>query len=165
MPPAPQTPHALKAGAALFALWSVLHIWVPLEGYRVHLADGVAGTTHMLTGGSAVPHGAYKLPTDAATTLAQSRLFLNFVTDVGGYGVLGLFVARGLWTNRNAWLCFTLGVVCIGIADLAFLFFMVLSGVIEQNLGAVAGPIIWFAAIVVTPFGLPPRGAAATKRA
>ena len=165
MPPAPPTPPALKAGAALFLLWSVLHIWVPLEGYRVYLADGNAGTTHMLTGGSAVPHGAYKQSTDAATTLAQSRLFLNFVTDVGGYGVLGLFVAHGLWTNRNVWQWYTVGVVCIGIADLAFLFFMVLSGVIELNLGTVAGPIVWFAAIVVTPLGLPPRGAAATKRA
>ena len=105
MPPASQTPPALKAGAALFALWSVLHIWVPLEGYRVYLADGVAGTTHMLTGGSAVPHGSYKLPADAATTLAQGRLFLNFVTDVGGYGVLGLVVAHGLWTNRNGSCC------------------------------------------------------------
>ena len=159
------SPPALKAGAALFALWSILHIWVPLEGYRVHLADGVAGTSRMLTGGRAVPHGAYRLPSDAATTLAQSRLFLNFVTDVGGYGVLGLFVARGLWTNRNAWLCFTLGALVIGIADMAFLCFMVLSGVIEPGLGAVAGPIIWFLALLVTPFGLAPRGAAATKRA
>ena len=151
------SPAALQAGAALFALWSVLHIWVPLEGYRVHLAEGPAGAWRMLTGGAAVPPGAYRLATDGPTQLAQSRLFLNFVTDVGGYGVLGLFVARGLWTNRNARLWFTLGAVVIGIADLAFLFLMVLSGVIEANLGAVAGPIIWFIAVVVTPFGLPPH--------
>ena len=157
---------ALKAGAALFALWSVLHIWVPLEGYRVYLADGNAGAARMLTGGAAVPHGAYRLPSDAPTTLAQSRLFLNFVTDVGAVGVLGLFVAHGLWHNRNARLCFALGVVVIGIADLAFLFLMVLSGVIELSLGAVSGPIIWFLAVAVTPFGLPKLGdGRAAKRA
>ena len=151
------SPAALQAGAALFALWSVLHIWVPLEGYRVVLADGPAGAWHMVTGGHAVPHGAYRLPADGPTQLAQSRLFLNFVTDVGGYGVLGLFVARGLWTNRNARLWFALGALVIGIADLAFLFFMVLSGVIEPGPGAVAGPIIWLLAVIVTPFGLPPH--------
>jgi hypothetical protein len=43
---------ARKAGAALFLLWSVLHIWVPLEGYRVYAAEGNAGAWHMVTGGS-----------------------------------------------------------------------------------------------------------------
>lgn len=149
------TPLALKAGALLFLLWSVLHIWVPFEGYRVYLAEGPAGMWHMMTGGHAVPHGAYRLPLDAPSALAQSRLFLNFVTDVGGYGVLGLFVAHGLWRNSNPWLWYALGVLVIGIADMAFLFAMVLSGVIEPGLGAVAGPVIWFIAVLVTPLGLP----------
>jgi hypothetical protein len=104
---------------------------------------------------------------DAPTLAAQSHLFLNFVTDVGGYGVLGLFIARGLWLNEHARLCFTLGAFVIGIADLAFLFFMVLSGIIEPGLGAVAGPIIWFLALLVTPFGLPApaKGGGGAKRA
>ena len=158
---------ARKAGALLFLLWSVLHIWVPLEGFRVHAAAGLAGTSKMLTGGSAVPHGAYRLPTDAATASAQTHLFLNFVSDVGGYGVLGLFVARGLWLDENATLCYALGALVIGIADLAFTFCMVLPGIIELNLGSIAGPIIWVIALVVTPFGLAASGAAkaSSKRA
>lgn len=159
------SPVALKAGAALFALWSVLHLWVPLEGYRVYAAEGNVGAWRMVTGGAAVPHGAYQQPADAASVLAQSRLFLNFVTDVGGLGVLGLFVAHGLWHNVNARFCFTLGAVVIGIADLAFLFLMVTSGVISAGPGAVAGPVIWFLALLVTPFGLPPASQAAKKRA
>jgi hypothetical protein len=152
------TPAAQKAGAALFLLWSVLHLWVPLEGYRVYLTEGAAGCFHMLTGGAKVPHGAYKVSPDAATVFANTHLFLNFVTDVGSAGVLGLFVARGLWLNENPWLCYTLGTVVIGICDLAFLFFMVLSGVIALGPETVAGPVIWFVAVAVTPFGLPKTG-------
>ena len=157
---------ARKAGALLFLLWSVLHLWVPFEGFRVHAAEGIAGTARMLTGGRAVPHGAYQLPKDAATAAAQTHLFLNFVTDVGGYGALGLFVARGLWLDEHAWLCYALGAFVIGIADLAFTFFMVLPGIIELNLGTVAGPVIWLLAVAVTPLGLLGGGAkASTKRA
>jgi len=46
-------------------------------------------------------------------------------------------------------------VVVIGIADLAFLFCMVTPGVIELNAGTVGGPVIWFLALLITPFGLP----------
>ena len=149
------TPAAQKAGAALFLLWSVLHLWVPLEGFRVYATEGAAGCFKMLTGGAKVPPGAYKVSPDAATVFANTHLFLNFVSDVGSAGVLGLFVARGLWRNENAWLCYTLGTVVIGICDLAFLFFMVLSGVIALGPETVAGPAIWFAAVAITPFGLP----------
>jgi hypothetical protein len=44
----------------------------------------------------------------------------------------------------------------IGIADLAFLFCMVTPGVIVLNAGTVGGPVIWFLALLITPFGLPP---------
>jgi hypothetical protein len=54
-----------------------------------------------------------------------------------------------------AWLGYAMGVVVIGIADLAFLFCMVTPGVIELNAGTVGGPVIWFLALLITPFGLP----------
>ena len=44
----------------------------------------------------------------------------------------------------------------IGIADLAFLFSMVTPGVIVLNAGTIGGPVIWFLALLITPFGLPP---------
>jgi hypothetical protein len=44
--------------------------------------------------------------------------------------------------------------VVIMVADLAFLYFTVLSGTIEPSFTVVIGPIIWVVAVVVTPFGL-----------
>ena len=32
---------------------------------------------------------------------------------------------------------------------------MVLTGVIEANVGTIGGPVIWFFAIAITPFGMP----------
>jgi hypothetical protein len=58
----------------------------------------------------------------------------------------------GDYTEEQGYL---IGLLAIGIADLAFLFAMVLAGVIEFNAGTVGGPVLWFLAVLITPFGLP----------
>jgi len=142
------------AGAWLFVLWGILHIWVGYEGIHQYLTQGTPGLWNMLVGGSVVPRTSYVNTTDEITAFAQGKLLLNFSIDVGGYGVLALIVAW-LILNRASWSAYFIGVFVIGIADLAFLFAMVTSGVIELNLGTVGGPIIWFLAIIITPIGMP----------
>lgn len=44
---------------------------------------------------------------------ALGGLIRNFVLDVGGYGVLGFFVAYKLWTEAS-WFAYWIGLVCIG---------------------------------------------------
>jgi hypothetical protein len=63
----------------------------------------------------------------------------------------------GAWLilKRASWIGYLLGLIVIGICDLTFLFAMVVSGVIELNAGTVGGPVLWFLAVVVTPFALP----------
>ena len=145
---------AAKVGAALFFLWSVLHIWVGYEGIHQYLSSGTEGQWNMVIGGSQAPRAAFQHSTDAVTAHAQGQLLLNFCIDVGGYGVLGLVVGWLIWT-RASWLGYFLGAVVIGICDLAFLFSLVTAGIIEFNAGSLGGPIIWFLAILITPFGLP----------
>lgn len=144
---------AAKLGAGLFLLWSVLHIWVGLEGLHQYFNAGASGLWPMLIGGTAMPRTSFVLSTDAATLYAQGQLLVNFVVDVGGYGVLGLVVAWLIWA-RGSWLGYGIGTVIIGICDLAFTFAMVTSGVIEANIPTVSGPIIWLLAVIITPFGL-----------
>ena len=67
--------------------------------------------------------------------------------------MLGLFVAWALWT-RASWFAYGIGLVVIGVADLAFLFSQVTSGMIELNAGSVGGPVIWAMACLITPWGL-----------
>ena len=143
-----------KIGAWLFALWGVLHVWVGAEGVRQYLTGGTSGLWNMLIGGRAVPRAAFVHATDPATLFAQGQLILNFCMDVGGYGVLGFFVAW-LILKRASWIGYLLALIVIGICDLTFLFAMVVSGVIELNAGTVGGPVLWFLAVVVTPLGLP----------
>ncbi len=52
-------------------------------------------------------------------------------------------------------MAYVIGLVAIGIGDLAFLFALVTSGVIEFSFAVVLGPLVWFIAVVVTPIGLP----------
>jgi len=143
-----------KIGAYAFMLWSVLHVFVGIEGVHQYLNGGTTGLWNMLIGGSAVPRSAFVHATDPATLFAHGQLMLNFCIDVGGYGVLGFFVAW-LILRRASWVGYFLGLIVIGIADLAFLFAMVVPGVIELNAGTIGGPVLWCIAIVITPFGLP----------
>ena len=143
-----------KIGAYVFMLWSVLHVFVGIEGVHQYLNGGTTGLWNMLIGGSAVPRSAFIHATDPATLFAHGQLMLNFCIDVGGYGVLGFFVAW-LILRRASWVGYFLGLIVIGIADLTFLFAMVVPGVIELNAGTIGGPVLWCIAIVITPFGLP----------
>lgn len=146
---------AAKAGAMLFLLWSILHIWVGYEGIHQYLTQGTSGLWNLVIGGSQVPRSAFQHTQDATTAFAQGQLLLNFCIDVGGYGVLGLVVAWLIWTQAS-WLGYFLGLAIIGIADMTFLLAMVTSGVIAFSLESISGPVIWFLAILITPFGLPP---------
>lgn len=145
---------AAKVGAWLFVLWGILHIWVGYEGIHQYLSNGTPGLWNIVVGGSNAPRAAFVHTTDAITAFAQGQLLLNFCIDVGGYGVLGLAVAW-LILSRASWAAYFIGVFVIGIADLTFLFAMVTSGVIELSAGSVGGPVIWFLAIIATPFGMP----------
>ena len=149
---APSVAPAVRVGSALFFIWSVLHLWVGTEGYRQYL-NGVHGQWEMLLGGANAPRQSFQHALDTVTASVHSHLLVNFTTDVGGYGVLGLFVAWALWT-RASWFAYGIGLVVIGVADLAFLFSQVTSGMIELNAGSVGGPVIWAMACLITPWGL-----------
>ena len=70
---------------------------------------------------------------------------------------MGLFVGWMIWA-RASWVGYFIGVVVIGIGDLAFLFEMVMPDIIELNIATISGPILCFLAVGVTPFGMPPFG-------
>jgi hypothetical protein len=143
----------VKIGALIFLLWSILHIWVGFEGLTGFFSGDPKFALAGLVGGVNVPKESFEFPSDPNLIKAISHLILNFTIDVGGYGVLGLFVAYQLWT-RSSWKAYFLGFVIIGIADMAFLFSMVVPGVIALNFATVIGPILWFVAVVITPFGM-----------
>ena len=152
--PKPMVGAAAKLGAALFFLWGILHIWVGYEGIHQYLTNGTPGLWNIVVGGSNAPRAAFVHTTDTITAFAQGQLLLNFCIDVGGYGVLGLVVAW-LIVTQASWAAYFIGLFVIGICDLTFLFSLVTSGVIELNAGSVGGPVIWFLAIIATPFGMP----------
>lgn len=151
--PKPRFDFLAKLGAIFFFLWGILHFWVPYGGFTEYYKSG--NGINMIVGGDAVSKSEFKAPTDEKTMFALNMLFLNFVCDVGGYGVVALFVAYLVWNGGdNAWLGYFMGLFCLGVADLAFLRYLVMSGVIEQTFPVLMGPLLWFIAIAVTPFGL-----------
>ena len=145
-----------KIGAGMFLLWSILHIYVGVLGVLNFFNADIKTQWAALLGGANAPVDSFVYPADSLTSNAQSHLILNFCLDVGGYGVLGLFVAWMIW-RQASWTGFWIGAIAIGIADLSFLFAMVTSGIIVADLATISGPIIWFIAIGLTPFGLPKK--------
>lgn len=143
-----------KTGVIFLVLWSVLHIWVGAEGVKQYFISGESGLWHIMTGGSNAPYNLFQHATDLLTLNAHKHLLLNFCIDVGGYGVLGLFLSYIIY-QKGSWMAYFIAIVVIGICDLTFLFSMVTPGIIQLNWGSVSGPIIWFVAVGLIPFGLP----------
>lgn len=143
-----------KTVAWFFILWGILHIWVGLEGIRHYVKDDARNLWNMIIGGSHAPRQAFQHVTDAITNHAQVQLLLNFVIDVGGHGVLAVALGWLIW-KRASWAAYFIGVFVIGIADLTFLFALVTPGISELSASKVGGPVIWFIAVVLTPFGMP----------
>lgn len=146
----------VRAGALLFLLWGVLHVWVGLSGLDAYLNQGLIAQWNMLIGGEQVPRATFVHVLKQPTALAQAQLLVNFCLDVGGYGVLALYVAWELWT-RPGWRPYMVGLIVIGLGDLAFLFSLVTPGVIELSFGVILGPVLWALAVIVTPWGLANR--------
>ena len=142
-----------KIGAMLLLLWGVLHIWVGAEGIHQYLGGDVQSQWKMLLGGVNGSKEIFQFASDPMTSTIHSRLLINFCLDVGGYGVLAVFLSSMLW-KQGSWLAYWITLLVIGIGDLAFLFNMLLSGIIELNVGTIGGPVLWFIVISITPFGL-----------
>ncbi|KAJ3297242.1 hypothetical protein HDU79_004366 [Rhizoclosmatium sp. JEL0117] len=150
----PQVHIATKIGAVLFLIWGILHLWVPYDAFHNFHEGGLEKAVLGIAGGPNSPLDKVQVPTDAATANLMEGLIKNFVLDVGGYGVLGVAVAFKLWTEGDLF-AFLLGLVVIGIADMSFLYFLVVpGGVIDLKFEVVLGPLLWFLAIIVTPVGL-----------
>ena len=143
----------LQVSAALWILWGVLHLWVPFDGLSQLATHGVKGGWEMFIGGAAVSKSAFKHASDKSTLLAHEKLIQNFVIDVGGYGLFGIYVAYKMLTQPS-WEAYLLGVIIIGIADLAFTFSCVTSGVIEISFPVLLGPIVWVIAVIVNAIAL-----------
>jgi hypothetical protein len=62
-------------------------------------------------------------------------------------------VVAGTAGNMGACFFVLLAVPHIWVGP-AFAFSWLVSGIIEMNAGSVGGPVIWFLAIVITPFGM-----------
>ena len=145
--------------ALAWGYWGVLHLWVAFEGLNQYITSGTPGLWRMVIGGTRVPQEIFEHSTNPVTTFAQGQLLLNFCLDVGGYGVLALIIAW-LVLNKGSWIAYFIGLFVIGIADLAFSFSLVTSGVTQENFATISGPIVWLVACVVTPFSLPRGGGA-----
>jgi len=151
-----QTNLALKIGAILYLVWGMLHVWVGYDAVSVyHSATPYKGLWEMLIGGETAPSGKFQFATNTLTQNVQINFILNFCLDVAGAGLLGILIGLMLWRGVKPWLTYLIGFFIIGLIDLSFLTLQVLSGHIKANWETYGGPVIWFAAVVLLPFGLP----------
>lgn len=147
--------NAIKIGAIAYVIWGVLHIYVGYIGVNQYTTDPNRGLWSALIGGDKMPIDQFQFATDSMTLKVTANFILNFCLDVAGYGLLGILLGVILWKNTKPWLAYFIGLFIIGLADLSFLFLQVTPGHIKGDLGTYGGPILWFIAVVVLPFGLP----------
>ena len=146
---------AIKIGSIAYVIWGVLHIYVGYIGVSQYISDPNKGLWSALIGGENMPIDKFQFASDPMTLKVTANFILNFCLDVAGYGLLGILLGVMLWKFTKPWLAYFIGLFIIGLADLSFLFLQVTPGHIKGDLGTYGGPILWFIAVVVLPFGLP----------
>ena len=146
---------ATKIGSISYLVWGILHAWVGYMGIKQYLKNPDRGLWSMLLGGDSAPVEKFQFATDQLTLKVTANFILNFCLDVAGYGILGMLISLMLWRLSKPWLAYFIGFFIIGLADLSFLFLQVTPGFIKGDLASYLGPILWFIACIVLPFGLP----------
>ncbi len=147
--------YAIKIGAIAYVIWGILHIYVGYIGISQYFTDPNRGLWSALIGGDKMPIDKFQFASDPMTLKVTANFILNFCLDVAGYGMLGILLGVMLWKKTKPWLAYLVGLGIIGLADLSFLFLQVTPGHIKGDLGTYGGPILWFIAIIILPFGLP----------
>lgn len=147
--------YAIKIGSIAYIIWGILHIYVGYIGVSQYILDPNKGLWSALIGGKNMPIDKFQFATDPMTLKVTANFILNFCLDVAGYGLLGIVLGVMLWKNSKPWLAYFIGFFIIGLADLSFLFLQVTPGHIKGDWGTYGGPVLWFIAVIILPFGLP----------
>lgn len=146
---------AIKIGSIAYVIWGILHIYVGYIGISQYTTDPNKGLWSALIGGDKMPIDQFQFASDPMTLKVTANFILNFCLDVAGYGLLGVLLGVMLWKKIKPWLAYFIGLFIIGLADLSFLFLQVTPGHIKGDLGTYGGPVLWFFAVAILPFGLP----------
>jgi len=146
---------AATIAAMTYMLWGVLHIYVGIDGLINYFGGGYMALMTAVLGGWHAPIDKFQFHTDQLTLEIMQNFMLNFNLDVGAFGILGVFLGLMLWKMSKPWLVYFMWILVIGLADLAFLFLQVVPGNYVGNWASYGGPILWFMALVVAPFGMP----------
>lgn len=147
--------NAIKIGSIAYIIWGILHIYVGYIGVSQYIIDPNKGLWSALIGGDKMPVEKFQFATDPITLKVTANFILNFCLDVAGFGLLGILLGIMLWKSSKPWLAYFIGFFIIGLADLSFLFLQVTPGHIKGDWGTYGGPVLWFIAISILPFGLP----------
>lgn len=134
----------IKAGAAVYVLWGVLHVWVGLDSLN-----------RLWTGGSRKMLERYGSGLEAGVITDPGNFVSNIVAQHSAnlvlLGLLSIIVAATLiWRQEK--MGFWLNLVILGIADAAFVFALLLPGYILVKDG-LPGPILFVVAATLTGLG------------
>ncbi|MFZ9034887.1 MAG: hypothetical protein ACO2ZM_02030 [Francisellaceae bacterium] len=136
---------SLKTSAIMFILWGILHLYAGL-GLAIPYWSSGAGSMWAMFG--------YNPEKISGLLEVASHVALNFGIDLAGYGLLAIILAIFIFKNRYVKYSFWILVVMLGIADLAFVYALLIPGYLVSIVAVIAswsGPILY---ILGVAFGL-----------
>lgn len=139
-----------QIGAALYALWGVLHILVGVLALAASQGGNLSKTLGvMANNGAARNQGVAGDP-------AVMGLLRNGAFNLAGAGLFVLVVAVMFnWHNDPMW--FWANVAVASIIDLGFILFVVIPGHMKLSAG-LPGPILWIAGTIFLAIGYQSAG-------
>lgn len=135
-----------KTGAVFYILWGVMHVMLGFMMLSKFRARDASGMLAMVATGPQAGDPSAALPAVAVGLLRQHAW--NLIV----FGAVSTGVAvRMNWRNDRAGYWFNLGLV--SLADLGFIFMILLPGYMAASGAALVGPLLWLAAGVSSTLG------------
>ena len=140
-------------GLISLVCWAIVHLLFGFDGLIQFLSGDLHHQWNILLGGINGQEAIFQYPSNPQTVNIHRHLLLNFCIEMGAYGLLSLGLAYAIFKNHS-WRAYFVFLIVVGIAELAFFFNLVTTGIIILNAGTLLGPILWLLAVVFIPAGM-----------
>lgn len=135
-----------KWGAISYILWGIMHTMIGVQILMLNIGESSYAVITALYSDT----GAEKTPKQLGSVI--EAIMNQHAWNLLWFGVFAVVVGA-VWNWRNNVAAYWANLVVVSLADLGFIFAVLIPGYISLEVG-IGGPILWVLAVIFSTIGL-----------